>query len=55
MTPADDITKYLQVSIDKHEELRQHADAILEKVPRHGNGMFRYAVLMMASFSPNST
>jgi len=54
MTPADDITKYLQDSIDKHEELRQHADAILEKVPRHGNGMFRYVVLMIGELLSES-
>jgi len=54
MTPADDITQYLQVSIDKHEELHLHRDEILEKVPRHGNGMFRYAVLMIAELLSES-
>ncbi|KAA8909080.1 hypothetical protein FN846DRAFT_889164 [Sphaerosporella brunnea] len=44
MTPEDDITKYLQASVDKHEELHSYRKDILEKVPRHGTGIFRYAV-----------
>ena len=47
MTPEDDITRYLEDSVDKHEELHSHREEILEKVPRRGAGMFRYAVLII--------
>jgi len=47
MTPEDDITRYLEDSVDKHEELHSHREEILEKVPRCGAGMFCYAVLII--------
>jgi len=47
MTPEDDITRYLEDSVDKHEELHSHREEILEKVPRHSTGMFHYAVLII--------
>jgi len=46
MTPEDDITRYLEDSVEKHEELHSHREEILEKVSRRGAGMFRYVVLI---------